>query len=87
MLGGLIWGGLALGLISISTIPLSLAFAWWLGQSVELGVAGAVLGYATAQDELKTRKLWVVVLLGILVLAVLTIVMQSTGLAPQVIIN
>ena len=86
-LGGLTWGALVLGLISISTIPLSLALAWWIGQSVELAVAGAVLGYALAQEELNSKKLWGRVLLGILVLIVLTIVLQSAGLAPAVIIN
>jgi hypothetical protein len=55
------WGGLALGLYSISTAPPALLLGWWLGQAVELGAAGGVLGAVAAGTPM--RRIWGRVLL------------------------
>ena len=81
-LGFLTWGGLMLGLLSISTADLKLLLAWWVGQSVELGIGGAVVGAGLKVKSL--RPILVKVLIFIIILVVLTIVMQNLGLAPAV---
>jgi hypothetical protein len=84
-LGGLAWGALVLGLASISTIPLPLAAGWWAGQTLELGVGGAIAGRAL-EAGLK-RGLVLSVVAGVLACLVVTVALQSLGLAPAVIIN
>jgi hypothetical protein len=81
-LGGLAWGALVLGLYSISTAGTDVLLAWFVGQTVELGIAGAVVGSGRAGTAI--RRLFWIVLAFILVMAVITIVLQSTGLAPTV---
>lgn len=78
--GGVIWGALALGLYSISTAPVALLLGWWLGQSVELGLAGAVIG--ARFGGVPMRRLWPRVLIVVLVLFSVTVALQSLGLAP-----
>ncbi len=80
-LGLLSWGALILGLISISTADLDLMIAWWLGQSLELGLAGAVTGRALVLES--HRRLALLVAGLCLLLVIVTIVLQSIGLAPQ----
>ena len=79
--GAVVWGALALGLYSISTAPPALLAGWWIGQTVELGLAGAVLG--AAATPVPRRRLWVVVAAGVILLVGGTIVLQSLGLAPS----
>ncbi len=79
-LGALVWGALALGLLSISTAELSLLLGWFLGQTVEMGLAGAVTGSGLEGQRL--RVLFVRVLALVVLLVVVTIVLQSAGLAP-----
>jgi len=74
-LGFLTWGGLMLGLLSISTADLKLLLAWWVGQSVELGIGGAVAG--AGLKTMSLRPILVKVLIFIIILVVLTIVMQN----------
>ena len=81
-IGGLIWGAMALGLLSISTASPSLMLGWFAGQSVELGVAGAVIGSGLSGTSL--RKILVRVIVLILVLVVATIIMQNTGFIAKV---
>jgi hypothetical protein len=81
-LGGLAWGALVLGLYSISTASPALLLAWFVGQTVELGIAGAVVGSGRAGTAI--RRLFWIVLAFVLVMVLITIVMQSTGLAPTV---
>ena len=78
--GALVWGALVLGLYSISTASSSLLIGWWVGQTVELAFAGAVMGAAANGAALK--RIWVVVGVAVVILASATVVMQSTGLAP-----
>ncbi len=79
-LGGLMWGAFVLGLLSISTAGAPLLVGWFVGQTVELGIAGAVVGSGLAGTRV-WRLLWVVV--GVVVVCVLaTILLQSIGVTP-----
>lgn len=78
--GVVIWGALALGLYSVSTAPVALLLGWWIGQALELGLAGAVVGAGLAGTP--RRRLLGRVLLVVLLLVVATVVLQSLGLAP-----
>lgn len=78
--GLVVWGALALGLYSISTANLPLLLGWWLGQAVELGLAGAVLGAAAGGTA--AGRIWRRVVVAVVVLVGLTIVLQSIGWAP-----
>ena len=75
--GVLIWGALTLGLLSISTASPSLLLGWFLGQTVELGIAGMVLGSGLATDRLRSLLVKVVVFFGLTV--VLAIILQNIG--------
>ena len=57
--GLLAWGSLVLGLYSISTASPILLVGWWLGQTVELGLAGAVAGHGLAERKLG-RLFWMI---------------------------
>ncbi len=80
--GAVVWGALAVGLYSISTATLPLLAGWWIGQTIELGLAGAVLGAAATGMPL--RRIWAVVAIVVFVLAAATIALQSLGLAPAI---
>lgn len=74
-LGALTWGALLLGLFSIATAPPLLLAAWFAPQTVEMGLAGAVVGYGVSMPRL--RGLFGRILLLVLVLAVAAIVLQN----------
>jgi len=79
-IGGLAWGALILGLVSISTAGLDLLAGWFVGQTIELGIGGAVTGAGFAGRTLKWLT-WRVI--GFVVLcALITVILQSTGLVP-----
>jgi hypothetical protein len=78
--GAVLWGAFALGLYSISTVPPPLLAGWWIGQAVELGLAGAVLGAAAHGVPLK--RIWLVVTGAVVAFVAATVVLQSLGLAP-----
>jgi len=78
--GAIIWGALALGLYSISTASVSLLTGWWIGQTVELAFAGAVLG--SAADRVPLKRIWAIVGIGVVILFAATVALQSLGLAP-----
>lgn len=78
--GAVVWGALTVGLFSISTATIRLLVGWWIGQTVELGLAGAVLGAAANRVPLK--RIWVIVAVSVVTLVVVTIALQSLGLAP-----
>lgn len=80
--GALVWGALVSGLHSISTAPLDLLAGWWIGQTVELAAAGALLGAAAGGASI--RRIWGVVALTIVACLIVTVVLQSLGWAPQV---
>jgi hypothetical protein len=60
--GVLLWGAWCLALASITTAPWGLLIAWFVGQSLEAGLAGAVLGAAFAAGPLRRLARWVAVL-------------------------
>jgi len=76
-LGFLAWGSLILGLYSISTASPVLLWAWFFGQTVELGVAGAVAGYGLA--ERKLRRLFLMVFLFAILAIVAGIIWQNVA--------
>ena len=78
--GFIVWGALALGLYSISTAKLPLLLGWWIGQAIELGLAGSILGSAAAGGSLS--RIWVLVALAVVGCIAGTIVLQTLGLAP-----
>ncbi len=80
ILGLLIWGSLTLGLASIATADWDLLFAWWVGQSVELGFAGAAAGYGL--EAVRFSRLFWTVIATVLLLVAITVLLQSLGYAP-----
>lgn len=79
-LGALIWGAMVLGLMSISTASVGLLVGWFFGQTIELGAAGMFAGSGLMGARL-TRLL--VMVIGLIFLSLLiTVVLQSTGIAP-----
>lgn len=60
ILGALIWGAFMLGLFSIAVVNPLLALSWFLGQSIELGIAGLVVGAGLGAESLKKLALWAV---------------------------
>lgn len=80
--GFVLWGAFVLGLYSISTASIALLAGWWIGQTVELGLAGAVLG--TAATGAKLRRIWIRVIALVIACMVATVALQSSGLAPAV---
>ncbi len=79
-LGALAWGAFVLGLLSISTASLSLLLAWFIGQTLELAIAGAVIGSGLAGTRL--RRLFGVVIIFVLLSVITVIILQSLGLVP-----
>jgi hypothetical protein len=75
-----VWGALAIGLYSFSTAALPMLAAWWVGQSLELGLAGAVLG--AANDLAPLKRIWMMVVAVVVALVAITVTLQSMGLAP-----
>jgi hypothetical protein len=80
IVGSVVWGALAIGLYSISTAALPLLAGWWIGQAIELGLAGAVLGAAAAGVSLK--RIWIAVAFAVFGCIAGTVVLQNLGLAP-----
>jgi hypothetical protein len=81
IVGSVVWGALAIGLYSVSTAALPLLVGWWIGQAIELGLAGAVLGAAAAGVSLK--RIWIVVALAVFGCIAGTVVLQNLGACPS----
>lgn len=79
-LGGLMWGAFLLGLLSVSTASFSLLLGWFVGQTLELAIGGAVIGSGLAGMPL--RWLFVAVLIFVVLSVITTIILQSFGLVP-----
>jgi len=75
-----VWGAWTLGLYSISVAEGDLLVGWWLGQGVEMGLAGAFLGAAASGMERRQYLVKATWVFGLLL--VTTLVLQVTGLAP-----
>ncbi len=79
-LGALIWAALVMGLASISTAPPAILLGWFGGQTIEMGIGGAVAGYGLYSARLRPLVLRVgLMLLGSITI---TILLQTLGLAP-----
>lgn len=78
--GLFLWGTLALGLWSITTARVDTLATWALGQGMELGLAGMVLGAARAGVPM--GKVWRRVAVAVLLLIATTVVLQTLGWAP-----
>jgi len=76
-LGLLAWGSLVLGLYSISTASPVLLLGWFLGQTTEMGFAGAVAGHGLA--ERKLGRLFLRVSIFVIIAIVAGIVWQNVG--------
>ena len=74
-LGAVIWGSLALGLASIATARPLLLVSWFVGQTLELGLAGAIVGAAIG--GLPIRRVALRSVAVFLVCVVLGIVLQN----------
>lgn len=81
-IGSLVWGSLSLGLYSISTAPPGLLFGWFVGQSVELGIAGTVLGAGLSGHPL--GRLFLMTLAFTVAAIVATVTLQILGVAPAI---
>lgn len=73
--GALISAAGTLGLLSISTASVSLLVGWFLGQTVELGIAGMVLGSGLSTNRL--RSLLVKVVIFFIAMGALAILLQN----------
>lgn len=78
--GALLGASSTLGLYSISTIEMDLLLGWWIGQTLEFGIAGMVAGAGIFGKSLKALLKWVILFVVIMIIA--TIILQSVGLAP-----
>ena len=79
-LGALVWGAMVLGLMSISTASIRLLVGWFLGQTVELGIAGMFAG--SGLNGARFSRLFMAVVGLIFLSALITVVLQSIGVAP-----
>ena len=78
--GALLWLASTLGLYSISTAGWDLLLGWGIGQALELGIAGIVVGSGLAGKRLSKLVLWVVVF--VVVMVIITVILQAVGFAP-----
>jgi hypothetical protein len=83
-LGGLMGGGGMLGLASISTAEFSLLCGWFVGQTIEIGIAGAVIGSALGGGSI--RRLFMMVSAFVIFSLIITVVLQAVGLAPAALV-
>ena len=71
-----------IGLLSISTASLELMAGWFIGQTVEAGIGGMVIGGGLVSK--RPWRLVAYVVLFVIAAVVVTIILQSVGLAPAV---
>lgn len=69
------WGAFAIGLFSIATASPTLLIAWFLGQAIELGIAGGIIGYGLNQKSLK--RLFYFVIVFVIVSIVVSLIIQN----------
>ena len=84
-LGAVMGASFTFGLYSISTASPQLLAAWFVAQVFEIAIAGAIIGQGLRVHSL--RSLTFAVVIGFILLFVGTIVMQSTGLVPSIMIG
>jgi len=74
-LGFLTWGAFCLGLYSISPAPPVLLAGWFVGQSIEMGLGGLVIGVGLEREKLGKLAGWV--LFSTVIMIILGIVIQN----------
>ncbi len=84
-LGAVMGASFTLGLYSISTASPQLLAAWFVAQVLEIAIAGAIIGQGLLVHSL--RSLTLAVVIGFILLFVGTIVLQSVGLSPSIVIR
>jgi hypothetical protein len=77
--GGMVWGAFVLGLMSISTADVALLLGWLIGQALELGIAGAVVGGGLYGEHLK--RVFMAVITFTMLSVIITILYQNMVLA------
>jgi len=82
-LGALLGGAAFLGWLSLFSIPPLMLFCWAFDHAVSFTVGGAVIGAGLAAPRLRTVTRRVLMLVAIAL--VVTVAMQSLGLAPVVV--
>ena len=85
LLGASIWAALTLGLASISTASPALLLGWFVGQTIELGLAGAIVG--AGLQGVRFRRLWLRVILWCVAAFAVTVILQNSGLAPAAVVR
>jgi hypothetical protein len=78
--GAFAWGALVLGLLSISTASAGLMAGWFIGQTIEAGIGGMVAGAGLVAE--RRWRLVICVVIFVIVAIIVTVVLQSVGLAP-----
>lgn len=79
MFGALLGVASTLGLYSILTVDLDMLIGWALGQTIEFGIVGGIIGAANSGISLK--RLFVGVAAFVVSAIILTIILQTVGLA------
>lgn len=82
LLGALLMGAQMLGLVSITTIEPTLAFAWFVSQTLEVALGVVVVQRAIEASSL--RRVTIQVIVFVLFAFIVTIALQSLGLSPAV---
>lgn len=82
--GGLIWGSHVIGLASITTAEPTILLGWFLGQTVELGVAGTVIG--SSLGGVSHRQVFTRVIVFVIFSMLFTVALQLFGFAPPALI-
>lgn len=80
-LGLVMWASLGLGMYSITTAQPITLISWALGQTLEMALAGGLVGMALRQGTLR-RAFFIAAISGVL-LVLATIVLQSLGVVPS----
>ena len=80
-LGFVMWASLGLGMYSVTSAEPVTLISWAIGQTLEMGFAGGLVGMSLRQGELR-RALFIAVTSSVM-LVIVTIVLQSLGLVQS----
>lgn len=80
-LGLVMWASLAFGLYSITTAEPITLISWAIGQSLEMAIAGGLIGLSLQHGEL--RRAFQITLISSVLLVILTILLQSFGVVQS----
>lgn len=84
-LGALIWASFTLGLLSISTIESALAIGWFVGQTIELGIAAMAAGIGLENQRLGPLG-WKIIIF-VIIMIIITVLLQAVGFAPAIVVT